>query len=100
MLRTFVPSSCIYSTVYRSAGSTNCDANANFNQGCGVQFSTPASYGSAFNAAGGGFFVLVRSRAFSPGVSIWFWARDDPRVPLEVRSILVHLELDLRKPAE
>ena len=70
----------------RNVTSSNCDANVNFNQGCGVQFSTPASYGSAFNAAGGGFFVLVRSRAFSPGVSIWFWARDDPRVPLEVRT--------------
>ncbi|TFK81990.1 glycoside hydrolase family 16 protein [Polyporus arcularius HHB13444] len=66
---------------------TDCDASVNFNQGCGVQFGTPASYGSAFNAAGGGFFVMVRSRdASGPGVRIWFWARDDPRVPLEVRA--------------
>ncbi|RPD78818.1 hypothetical protein L226DRAFT_521027 [Lentinus tigrinus ALCF2SS1-7] len=66
--------------------SSNCDANVNFNQGCGVQFSTPASYGSDFNAAGGGYFVLVRSRTSNPGVSIWFWSRNDDRVPLEVRS--------------
>ncbi|KAI0705052.1 concanavalin A-like lectin/glucanase domain-containing protein [Cerioporus squamosus] len=66
--------------------STNCDASVNFNQGCGVQFNTPASYGTPFNDAGGGFFVMVRSKTDSPGVRIWFWSRNDPRVPLEVRA--------------
>ncbi|KAI8972244.1 concanavalin A-like lectin/glucanase domain-containing protein [Trametes punicea] len=59
-----------------TATSTNCDASVNFNQGCGVSFVKPASYGSEFNSAGGGFFVMVRTK--TEGVRIWFWTRYDP----------------------
>ncbi|THH00761.1 hypothetical protein EW026_g1828 [Hermanssonia centrifuga] len=64
--------------------STNCDAHANFNQGCGTDFTKGASYGSYFNARGGGFFVMARSR--NEGIRVWFWQRDDPAVPDEVRQ--------------
>ncbi|KAI0374157.1 hypothetical protein BV20DRAFT_988506 [Pilatotrama ljubarskyi] len=67
-----------------TATSTNCDASVNYNQGCGVSFIKPASYGSDFNLAGGGYFVMVRSK--TDGVRIWFWSRYDPAVPPEVRS--------------
>jgi len=67
-----------------SPTSLNCDANVNYNQGCGVSFAKPASYGAPFNAAGGGFYVMVRTR--QDGIRIWFWTRDDPAVPPEVRE--------------
>ncbi|KAI9060314.1 glycoside hydrolase family 16 protein [Trametes sanguinea] len=67
-----------------TATSTNCDASVNFNQGCGVSFAKPASYGSDFNSAGGGYYVLVRSK--TDGVRVYFWTRDDPAVPPEVRN--------------
>ncbi|KAL6305235.1 concanavalin A-like lectin/glucanase domain-containing protein [Sparassis latifolia] len=64
-----------------TTSSTNCDANANFNQGCGVSFPY-GSYGAPFNAAGGGYFVVVRTQ--QDGVRIWFWARNDAATPAEV----------------
>ena len=59
--------------------STNCDANANFNQGCGTKFADGFSYGSLFNSIGGGWFVMARTR--DEGVRVWFWRRNDPTVP-------------------
>ena len=56
----------------------------NFNQGCGVSFAKPASYGSDFNDAGGGYYVLVRTKA--DGIRVWFWSRYDPTVPPEIRA--------------
>ncbi|KAI0329692.1 hypothetical protein GY45DRAFT_1346372 [Cubamyces sp. BRFM 1775] len=67
-----------------TATSTKCDASVNFNQGCGVSFEKPASYGSDFNTAGGGYYVLVRTKA--DGIRIWFWSRYDPTVPPEIRE--------------
>ncbi|KAF7793951.1 hypothetical protein EIP86_005075 [Pleurotus ostreatoroseus] len=67
-----------------TAVSTNCDANANFNQGCGTQFNKGASYGSAFNQRGGGYFVMARTG--TEGVRVWFWQRGDPKVPYEVQQ--------------
>lgn len=61
--------------------STNCDANVNYNQGCGVQGAT-GSYGVPFNAAGGGWYVMARTA--EDGIRVWFWARGDPTVPPEV----------------
>ena len=63
--------------------STDCEASKNYNQGCDVPFSQRASYGSAFNAGGGGFFAAARTRA--EGVRIWFWPRHDPDAPPEIR---------------
>ncbi|EIW63420.1 uncharacterized protein TRAVEDRAFT_161729 [Trametes versicolor FP-101664 SS1] len=67
-----------------TATSTNCDAAVNFNQGCGSSFAKPASYGSDFNSAGGGYYVLARSK--TDGVRVYFWSRYDPAVPPEIRS--------------
>ncbi|KZT66401.1 glycoside hydrolase family 16 protein [Daedalea quercina L-15889] len=64
--------------------STDCDARANYNQGCGVR-GPPASYGAPLNAARGGWFVVARGPG-PEGVRGWFWARADPAVPPEVRD--------------
>lgn len=64
--------------------STNCDAKANFNQGCGTKSALGTSYGSVFNTLGGGYYVMARTRA--EGIRIWFWRRDDPTVPADVRG--------------
>ncbi|KAH9942430.1 concanavalin A-like lectin/glucanase domain-containing protein [Epithele typhae] len=64
--------------------SNDCDAAHNFNQGCGVSASQPGTYGPPFNAAGGGWFVMSRSRA--NGIKLWFWSRTDSSVPPEVAA--------------
>ncbi|KAJ3844135.1 glycoside hydrolase family 16 protein [Lentinula raphanica] len=63
--------------------STNCDAAVNYNQGCGVAFATPASYGSGFNTNGGGWVATWRS---PNSISHWFWPRNAPNVPDEIRQ--------------
>jgi hypothetical protein len=60
---------------------TNCDANVNYNIGCGTSFA-PDSYGAGFNNNGGGWYVMRKSR--ERGISVWFWRRDDRTVPREV----------------
>ncbi|KAJ6609856.1 concanavalin A-like lectin/glucanase domain-containing protein [Mycena sp. CBHHK59/15] len=63
--------------------STICDASVNYNQGCGVTFTKPNSYGQAFNSNGGGWYAMQRSA--SCGINVWFWPRSDPTlVPIEV----------------
>ena len=42
------------------------------NSGCGVQSTSPLSFGTAFNAAGGGVFATEWSAA---GILIWFFPR-------------------------
>ncbi|KAI0786692.1 concanavalin A-like lectin/glucanase domain-containing protein [Abortiporus biennis] len=64
---------------------TNCDVKANYNEGCGVSFDNTNSYGSEFNRQGGGWYAVSRTRA--KGVQIWFWSRNDPTVPNEVRGL-------------
>ncbi|GJE94439.1 glycoside hydrolase family 16 protein [Phanerochaete sordida] len=59
--------------------STNCDAAANFNQGCGTRSTDGFSYGALFNGAGGGYYVMARTP--DTGIRVWFWRRDDPTVP-------------------
>ncbi|KAJ7497235.1 glycoside hydrolase family 16 protein [Mycena latifolia] len=61
--------------------STVCDASVNYNQGCGVEFTKPDSYGQGFNSNGGGWFAMQRG---SCGIHMWFWSRNDSTVPLEV----------------
>ncbi|KAI0769731.1 concanavalin A-like lectin/glucanase domain-containing protein [Trametes elegans] len=67
-----------------NATAPNCDVNVNYNTGCTVAFRKPATYGPNFNAAGGGYYALARSK--KEGVRIWFWGRDDCTVPEEVRA--------------
>ena len=50
----------------------------------------PASYGTDFNRADGGYFVVVRTRYSgmdTPRVRVWFWTRYDPTVPPEVKGV-------------
>ncbi|KAJ7045452.1 glycoside hydrolase family 16 protein [Mycena alexandri] len=61
--------------------STQCDASFNYNQGCGVSFGQPNSYGPGFNADGGGWYAMHRGTC---GISVWFWSRDNSTVPTEV----------------
>ncbi|KAJ7680263.1 glycoside hydrolase family 16 protein [Mycena polygramma] len=61
--------------------STVCDASVNHNQGCGVSFAKPNSYGQGFNSNGGGWYAMHRA---SCGIYVWFWARNDSTVPIEV----------------
>ncbi|KAK2462476.1 hypothetical protein APHAL10511_005446 [Amanita phalloides] len=48
--------------------SLDCNTAVNYNQGCGVQFSQPNSYGTDFNNNGGGFYMMQRSEY---GVHVW-----------------------------
>ncbi|KAJ7209245.1 glycoside hydrolase family 16 protein [Mycena pura] len=60
---------------------SDCDANVNFNEGCGVSFNETTSYGPTFNTNGGGWYAMERTKRF---IAVWFWARNDYRVPREV----------------
>jgi len=64
--------------------SSDCDTSVNFNQGCGVSFQKSSSYGSNFNSQGGGFYVMARTR--QDGIRIWYWSRNDPTTPPEIRN--------------
>ncbi|EJD52769.1 hypothetical protein AURDEDRAFT_55815 [Auricularia subglabra TFB-10046 SS5] len=74
--------------------STNCDTRVNFNQGCGVSFSTPASYGQRFNLAGGGWYAMERDSHCA--IKVWFWGRDDPNVPIDVQFATPGVRPDAR----
>ncbi|KAG2342449.1 glycoside hydrolase family 16 protein [Suillus weaverae] len=54
--------------------STSCDTSVNSNQGCGVSFPEQDSYGTSFNAVGGGFYIMEKSS--TKGISVWFITRD------------------------
>ncbi|KAI0308543.1 concanavalin A-like lectin/glucanase domain-containing protein, partial [Amylostereum chailletii] len=41
------------------------------------------SFGEPFNAAGGGFYAMSKTR--DTGIQVWFWPRNSPHVPPEVR---------------
>lgn len=60
----------------------DCNWLVNFNQGCSVLFPTKDSYGPDFNANGGGWFALERTHHH---LSVWFWPRDYPTVPWEIK---------------
>jgi hypothetical protein len=53
--------------------STDCQGN----DGCGQENNSTATYGSAFNAAGGGVYAVEWT---SDAISIWFFSRSDPLV--------------------
>ncbi|OJT14334.1 hypothetical protein TRAPUB_9125 [Trametes pubescens] len=65
------------------AVTTDCDVAANGNAGCGVQATAPNSYGKSFNGAGGGFYAMERTSTF---IKVWFWSRNDPTVPADVKT--------------
>ncbi|KAJ7832861.1 hypothetical protein B0H14DRAFT_2222530, partial [Mycena olivaceomarginata] len=74
----------------------DCDTAVAGNAGCGVKVGQATSYGPAFNANGGGWcipmlnlivvvdqYATERTNSF---ISVWFWARDDPAVPADVKA--------------
>ncbi|KAJ7577298.1 glycoside hydrolase family 16 protein [Mycena floridula] len=61
--------------------STDCGFETKNNQGCITTNPSPASYGAAFAAAGGGVFVTELAET---GVSIWFFSR--AQVPASLTS--------------
>ncbi|KAL5374001.1 hypothetical protein DPSP01_012305 [Paraphaeosphaeria sporulosa] len=58
----------------------DCGAGGGFN-GCGVQSNSPTSYGTAFNANGGGVYATLWT---SSGIKVWYFAARD--VPANIRS--------------
>ncbi|KAL5508546.1 hypothetical protein ACEPAH_6165 [Sanghuangporus vaninii] len=66
-----------------TATELDCDTAANGNAGCGVEVDKSNSYGPAFNAAGGGWYVMERTDSF---IRVFFWSREDSSVPDEVQS--------------
>lgn len=61
----------------------DCDVAINGNNGCNVKAPTNDSYGPAFNTAGGGFYAMERT---NEAIKVWFWTRNAPDVPADVRS--------------
>ncbi|KAJ7612387.1 glycoside hydrolase family 16 protein, partial [Mycena polygramma] len=66
-----------------TGGQLDCDASINGNAGCGVRLAAANSYGPTFNANGGGWYAMERTNSF---INVWFWARDDPSVPIGVKT--------------
>ncbi|KAH8119293.1 2 beta-glucans in both donor and acceptor sites of Gh16 Laminarinase 16a [Phellopilus nigrolimitatus] len=62
----------------------DCDSSSGSNTGCGTTFKKANSYGAALNKVQGGWFVMKRTN--EDGVYVYFWARNDPSVPAEVKS--------------
>ncbi|KAH6018953.1 hypothetical protein HBI83_115830 [Parastagonospora nodorum] len=58
----------------------DCGAGGGFN-GCGVSSNSPVSYGTAFNANGGGVYASLWT---SSGIKVWYFASRD--VPSNIRS--------------
>ncbi|GAA6027323.1 hypothetical protein JCM8097_002593 [Rhodosporidiobolus ruineniae] len=59
----------------------NCSVYAASNAGCGVQDPSPTSFGSGFNAAGGGVFAMLWD---SSGIAVYFFQRD--AIPADIAS--------------
>lgn len=72
-----------FRTMSGNVTSTDCNAHHNENQGCGVQFRNPLSYGALFNKYDGGYYAMARTKY--EGVRVWFWNRWDSDVPWEIR---------------
>ncbi|KAF8803219.1 glycoside hydrolase family 16 protein [Phlegmacium glaucopus] len=66
-------------------GQLDCNTAVNSNTGCTVEFPTAQSFGPPFNSNGGGWFAIERTTTF---IKVWFWARNDNSVPLDIKSDL------------
>lgn len=66
----------------RYSKQSDCNWAVNNNAGCGVAMPTTNSYGPAFNAAGGGYYVMERTTTF---IKVWFFSRQSA-VPATVSS--------------
>ncbi|GAA5999216.1 hypothetical protein JCM5350_003384 [Sporobolomyces pararoseus] len=75
---------CTLSTPMQASGTileTTCNAFENFNVGCGVQDQSKSSYGSGWNAAGGGVYATTFDET---GVSVWNFLRDE--IPSDITA--------------
>ncbi|KAF2022149.1 glycoside hydrolase family 16 protein [Aaosphaeria arxii CBS 175.79] len=64
----------------RRIGNADCGANGGF-VGCGVESASATSYGTAFNANGGGVYAALWT---SSGIKVWYFAAKN--VPANIRS--------------
>jgi hypothetical protein len=64
----------------RRVSETDCGAGGGFN-GCGVMSNSPVSYGTSYNANGGGVYASLWT---SSGIKVWFFAARD--VPANIRN--------------
>ncbi|KAF8188786.1 hypothetical protein K438DRAFT_1593769, partial [Mycena galopus ATCC 62051] len=69
----------------------DCNTQVNGNTGCGVKVAQGTSFGPTFNANGGGWYAMERTNQF---ISVWFWARNNPSVPADVRVGGVAVDTD------
>src|SRR5690242_7334390 len=53
----------------RRVSNADCGAGGGFN-GCGVESTHPTSYGTAFNANGGGMYATLWTNA---GIKVWYF---------------------------
>ncbi|KAI0256410.1 concanavalin A-like lectin/glucanase domain-containing protein [Lactifluus subvellereus] len=68
-----------------TAGSTDCNAFINGNEGCGVSFTgADDTYGPSFNEGNGGFYAMAKSQ--TTGIQVWFWPYCSSSVPSEIRD--------------
>ncbi|GAA5966346.1 hypothetical protein JCM8115_004843 [Rhodotorula mucilaginosa] len=61
----------------------DCNANNNGNVGCSYAETAAASYGKAFNDAGGGVIALLFSK---DAISIWFWSHASKTMPQNIEQ--------------
>lgn len=64
----------------RRVANADCGAGGGFN-GCGVESTNPTSYGTAFNANGGGVYAALWTNS---GIKVWYFASRD--VPTNIRN--------------
>ncbi|KAF8749919.1 hydrolase family 16 [Rhizoctonia solani] len=55
----------------------------NSNTGCGVRNPLANSYGPQFNANGGGWYAMERTKTY---IKVWFWPRNSATVPAQVKN--------------
>ena len=63
-----------------SRGGGDCGAGGGFN-GCGISANNPVTYGSQFNANGGGVYATLWTDG---GIKVWYFATRD--IPANIRS--------------
>lgn len=64
----------------RRVENADCGAGSGYS-GCGVVSNSPTSYGTAFNANGGGVYASLWTNS---GIKVWYFATRD--VPANIRS--------------
>lgn len=77
---------------YSTTLSTNCDSKVDNNRGCGTSLTRRNSYGPGLNQIKGGWYVMKRTQ--TDGVYVWYFPRDDPTVPDEIRNANPHIQPD------